>query len=188
MAKNLLREYGPGEVTVLELDSYYRDLGDLDLKARAAENFDHPNAIEIELLYQHLDALTQHNSIQVPLYNFATHTRMDETRDVNPHRVIIIEGIHALYFDMLRERMQLKVFVDTPADIRFIRRLRRDVRERGRSLDAVVDQYRKTVRNMHDQFVEPCKYLADIIIPEGGHNPVALDLLTTKIDSILQQT
>jgi len=185
IAKNIIKEYGPGEVTILELDSYYQDLSHLTLDERKLINFDHPSSLEIELLVNHLEQLSQGRTIQVPLYNFATHTRMQETREVLPHHVVIVEGILSLYFDELRARMDLKLFVDTPADIRFIRRLRRDIRDRGRSLESVIDQYRGTVRQMHEQFVEPGKYLADIIIPEGGNNRVAIDLITTKINAIL---
>ncbi len=185
IAKNIIKEYGPGEVVLLELDFYYRDLGHLSLEERKQVNFDHPNSIESELLNEQVKKLSGGESIEMPLYNFATHTRMEETMQVEPHHVIIIEGILALYFDELRKQMDLKLFVDTPADIRFIRRLRRDVKERGRSLDSVIEQYRSTVRQMHEQFVEPGKYDADIIIPEGGKNVVAIDLITTKINAFL---
>ena len=185
IAKNIIKEYGPGEVVLLELDFYYCDLGHLSLEERKQVNFDHPNSIESELLNEQVKKLSGGESIEMPLYNFATHTRMEETMQVEPHHVIIIEGILALYFDELRKQMDLKLFVDTPADIRFIRRLRRDVKERGRSLDSVIEQYRSTVRQMHEQFVEPGKYDADIIIPEGGKNVVAIDLITTKINAFL---
>lgn len=186
IAKKLVKAYGPGEVTRLDLDSYYRDLSDMSREERAAINFDHPASLEIELLEQHVSDLCQGKTVQVPIYNFATHNRSKDTREVKPHKVIIIEGIMALYFSNLTSKMDVKLYVDTPSDIRFIRRLRRDLNERGRSIDSVIDQYKSTVRPMHAQFVEPNKYLADVIIPEGGMNHVAIDLIRTKIDAVLK--
>jgi len=186
IAKNILQEYGPGEVLRLDLDSYYRDRSDLSREERAAINFDHPSSLEIELLEKHVDQLCQGQTVQVPIYYFATHNRAKETREVEPHKVIIIEGIMALYFAGLTSKMDVKLYVDTPSDIRFIRRLKRDIIERGRSVDSVIDQYKSTVRPMHAQFVEPNKYLADVIIPEGGMNHVAVDLIRTKIDAVLK--
>lgn len=187
IAKNIVFEYGPGEVLRLDLDSYYRDLSNLSEEERASINFDHPASLEIDLLVQHLEDLCQGKKVQIPIYNFATHTRSQDTREVEPHRVIIIEGIMALYYPELTSQMDVKLYVDTPSDIRFIRRLRRDIRERGRSVDSVIDQYKATVRPMHAQFVEPNKYLADVIIPEGGMNRVAVDLIRTKIDAVLKE-
>ena len=172
IAKNIVHEYGPGEVLRLELDSYYRDLSDLSREERIAINFDHPSSLEIELLVKHVDELCQGKTVQIPIYNFATHNRAKDTRKVEPHRVIIIEG---------------KLYVDTPSDIRFIRRLKRDIIERGRSVDSVIDQYKSTVRPMHAQFVEPNKYVADLIVPEGGMNRVAVDLIRTKINAVLKE-
>ena len=187
IAKNIVQEYGPGEVVRIDLDSYYRDLSDLSREERAQINFDHPSSLEIDLLVQHLDALVEGEAIRIPVYNFATHNRSADSRKIEPHSVIVVEGILALYYTELTERMDLKLFVDTPSDIRFIRRLKRDIIKRGRSVDSVIDQYQKTVRPMHHQFVEPNKYLADIIIPEGGMNQVAVDLVRTKIDAVLQE-
>ena len=150
-------------------------------------NFDHPSSLEIDLLVMHVKALCKGKTAEIPIYNFATHCRSDETRKVEPHHVIIIEGIMALYFEELTQLMDVKLFVETPSDIRFIRRLNRDIVERGRSLDSVVEQYKQTVRPMHYQFVEPNKYLADIIIPEGGLNQVAVDLIKAKIDMVLRE-
>ena len=186
IAKNIVQEYGRGEVLRLDLDSYYRDRPELSRAARAAINFDHPSSLEIELLEKHIDELCQGKTVQVPIYNFATHNRAKETREVEPHKVIIIEGIMALYFTELTSRMDVKLYIDTPSDIRFIRRLKRDIMERGRSVDSVIEQYKSTVRPMHAQFVEPNKYLADLIIPEGGMNHVAVDLIRTKIDAVLK--
>jgi uridine kinase len=185
IAKNIVKVYGPGEVLRLDLDSYYRDLSDMSMEERSAINFDHPSSLEIELLVQHVDELRQGKTIEVPIYDFALHNRSKETRTVKPHKVIIIEGIMALYYPELVARMDLKLFVDTPSDIRFIRRLKRDIKERGRSVNSVIEQYYSTVRPMHAQFVEPNKFLADVIIPEGGKNLVAVDLIRAKIDSVL---
>lgn len=187
IAKNIVQEYGPGEVVRLDLDSYYLDLSDLPHAEREKINFDHPSSLEIELLIQHVDELCQGKTVQVPIYNFATHNRSKESRIVEPHKVIIIEGIMALYYKELTEKMDVKLFVETPSDIRFIRRLKRDINKRGRSVDSVIEQYRTTVRPMHYQFVEPNKYLADLIIPEGGMNKVAVDLIRTKINAILKE-
>jgi len=185
IAKSLLKEYGDGEVAVIEQDAYYRDLSDMPLKKRHEQNFDHPDAIDIELFNQQLISLIKGQSVDIPVYDFSTHTRSDQTQLVDPHHVIVLEGILALHYPSLRELMDIKIFVDTPDDIRFIRRVSRDVEERDRTVDSVINQYLKTVRPMHQQFVEPSKYYADIIIPEGGQNKVAIDLLRTKINAIL---
>jgi len=185
IAKQLLIEYGAGEVVVIEQDSYYKDLSDMNLKERRKQNFDHPTAIDIDLFSQHLIQLLKGLEIEVPIYDFSLHTRLPKIRKVSAHHVIVVEGIHALHFSVLRELMDIKIYVETPADIRFIRRLTRDVKERGRTVQSVIDQYLKTVRTMHEQFVETSKFYADIIIPEGGENKVAIDLLRTKINAIL---
>jgi uridine kinase len=186
IAKELLREYGPGEVVVIEQDAYYRDLSHLPLPERHQQNFDHPEAIDIDLFRSQLIALLAGEPVAVPIYNFATHTRRPETRTVEPHHVVVVEGILVLHYPELRELMDIKLYVETPADIRFIRRLTRDRLERGRSTQSVIDQYLATVRPMHEEFVEPSKYFADLIIPEGGRNRVAIDLLRTKISAILK--
>lgn len=185
IAKSLLEEYGEGEVVVIEQDAYYRDLSDLSIEERHLQNFDHPDAIDIELFNQQLITLIKGQSVDMPVYDFATHSRKSKTRKVDPHHVIVVEGILTLHYSSLRELMDIKIFVDTPDDIRFIRRMSRDVEERNRTVQSVIDQYLKTVRQMHQQFVEPSKYFADIIIPEGGKNRVAIDLLRTKINAIL---
>jgi|TARA_B100000315_G_scaffold76017_1_gene69572 uridine kinase len=185
IAKNLLEEYGEGEVVVIEQDAYYCDISDLPLKERHKQNFDHPDAIDIELFNKQLISLMKGQSIDMPVYDFANHTRKTQIRKVNPHHVVVVEGILTLHYHVLRELMDIKIFVDTPDDIRFIRRVSRDVEERGRTVQSVIDQYLKTVRPMHQQFVEPSKYFSDIIIPEGGQNKVAIDLLRTKINAIL---
>ncbi len=185
VAKNILHEFRPGDVVVIEQDAYYRDLSHLAPEKRAEQNFDHPDAIDFDHLVRQMDLLLQGESIDSPIYNFATHTRSRETRLIQPPKAVVLEGILVLQWPDLRNLMDIKIFVDTPADIRFIRRLTRDMRERGRSMQSVIDQYLHTVRLMHDEFVEPTKYFADIIVPEGGENSVAIDLVRTKIKSIL---
>lgn len=185
IAKQLLKEYGEGEVVVLEQDAYYNDLSHLQLENRHQQNFDHPDAIDIELFNHQLIKLMKGQPVNVPVYDFTTHSRKDQIRSIQPHHVIVVEGILALHYPVLRELMDIKIFVDTPDDIRFIRRITRDVEDRGRTVQSVINQYLNTVRPMHQQFVEPSKYFSDIIIPEGGQNKVAIDLLRTKIDAIL---
>lgn len=185
IARNLLKEYGPGEVLVIELDSYYRDLADMPMDKRNQHNFDHPDSFDFTLLIQNVSELKAGKTVQMPVYDFKTHTRSGETKTVNPHHVMVIEGIFALHFQELRELMNIKAYVETPDDVRFIRRLSRDIEARGRTAQMVIDQYLSTVRPMHNQFVAPTKLFADIIIPEGGDNTVAIDLFRTKISSII---
>ena len=185
ISKELLVEYGKGEVVVIQQDSYYKDLPHMKLEERQLQNFDHPDAIDIKLFNEQIIALLDGKTVDIPIYDFTTHARSTEKITVSPHHVIILEGILALHFISLRELMNIKIYVETPADIRFIRRLSRDIKERGRTTQSVIDQYLSTVRPMHDQFVEPSKYYADVIIPEGGENKVAIDLIRTKINSIL---
>ncbi len=187
LAKNLAEAFGEGKVTIVDQDAYYHRLDHLNLAERAKVNFDHPSSIDFDLFTNHVKTLLANQPIAMPVYDFTTCTRRPETRSVLPHRVIIVEGILVLHNPDLRRLMDIKVFVSTPADIRFIRRLRRDVNKRGRLLQSVVDQYLASVRPMHEQFVEPSKEHADIIIPEGGKNSVAVDLLRTKINSFLEQ-
>lgn len=187
IAKNITKAYQQGEVVRLDLDSYYLDLSNMTRKERSKVNFDHPSSLEIDLLVKHVNALRAGKTVQIPIYNFATHNRSKETQRVEPHRVTIVEGIMSLNFPELTEMMDVKLYVDTPSDIRFIRRLKRDILERGRSVDSVIEQYRETVRPMHYQFVEPNKYMADVIIPEGGMNMVAVDLIKAKINAVLEE-
>jgi uridine kinase len=186
LAKGILSEYGEGEVAVIEQDSYYNDFSHILYEKRVTQNYDHPDSIDIELFESHLQNLLNGESVNVPTYDFSTHVRMDKTITITPHHVIVVEGILTLHYTQLRDLFAIKIFVDTPADIRFIRRLTRDIHERGRTADSVNKQYLATVRPMHDQFVEPSKYFADLIIPEGGENKVAVDLIRTKINSILK--
>ena len=185
IANKLLEEYGEGDVVVIEQDAYYRDISHISLKDRHLHNFDHPDAIDIELFNQQLISLVKGQVVEVPMYDFSTHSRLKETKTVYPHRVIVVEGILALHYSILRELMDIKIYVDTPDDIRFIRRISRDVDKRNRTVKSVIEQYLKTVRPMHQQFVEPSKYFADIIIPEGSQNKVAIDLIRTKINYTL---
>ena len=187
LAKGILSEYGEGEVAVIEQDSYYNDLSHILYEERVIQNYDHPDSIDIELFESHLQGLLNGESVNVPTYDFSTHVRMDQTTTITPHHVIVVEGILTLHYTQLRDLFSIKIFVDTPADIRFIRRLTRDIHKRGRTPDSVNKQYLATVRPMHDQFVDPSKYFADLIIPEGGENKVAVDLIRTKINSILKK-
>ncbi|MFQ6615364.1 MAG: uridine kinase [Fidelibacterota bacterium] len=186
VAKNILKEFGEGEVVVIQQDSYYRDLSHLPFDQRVKTNFDHPDALDFDLLRRHLKQLASGKAVQVPIYDFSSHTRMRETRTVEPHPAVVIEGIMVLTDRDLRDLLHIKIYVETDADIRFIRRLTRDIRDRERTHQDVIYQYLKTVRPMHEQFVEPTKKYADIIIPEGGENPVAIDLIQTKIRSLLE--
>lgn len=185
VAMKIINSVGARSVVYLQQDAYYRNLGDMPIDLRHKVNFDHPDAFDTELLINHLAALRAGEGIEQPIYEYATHSRKPETLRVAPRAVIILEGILVFVNPELRALMDLKIFVDTDADLRFIRRLDRDVHERGRSLESVISQYTTTVRPMHLQFVEPSKRYADIIIPEGGFNEVGIDLITGKIRSIL---
>ena len=175
----------PATVSVLHHDAYYRDFAHLTADERAGINFDHPSSLETELLVEHLDALLEGGTIKMPTYDFTQHRREEDTVNVTPTSVIIVDGILVLAEPELRRRMDIRVFVDTDADVRLMRRLERDIADRGRSLESVLSQYRTTVRPMHLEFVEPSKRYADLIVPEGGHNAVAVDMLVTKMQTIL---
>ena len=181
VANRILESVSANEVVFIQQDSYYRNLTDLPLDYRHIANFDHPDALDNDLLVNHVRRLKAGEAVELPLYDFKTHTRMNETRHVEPKPIVIVEGILIYADPRLLEQMDIKVFVDTPDDIRFIRRLRRDLDERGRTVESVIEQYVATVRPMHMQFVEPSKRHADVIIPEGGHNLVSIDLLSGKI-------
>ena len=188
VANRILESVSASEVAFIQQDSYYRNLKDLPLDYRNAANFDHPDALDNDLLVHHIKKLKAGGSFELPIYDFKTHTRLNETVLVEPKPIVIIEGILIFSDPRLLEQMDIKVFVDTPDDIRFIRRLKRDIAERGRTLDSVIEQYLATVRPMHMQFVEPSKRYADVIIPEGGHNVVSIDLLSGKIRESLAGT
>ena len=172
-------------VLIIRQDDYYKDQSDKPMEERVKTNYDHPFAFDNDLLLEHIDSLIAGEKIEKPTYDFVHHTRSSITETCYPCDVLILEGLFILEDEMIRSLLDMKIFVDTDADIRFIRRLLRDVKERGRDLDSVVTQYVNTVRIMHNTFVEPSKRYADIIIPEGGENSVAIDLLTTKISSII---
>ena len=173
-------------VTIIRQDDYYHDQSHLTFQERLKTNYDHPNAFDNDLLVQQIDELAAGKSIEKPTYDYVNHTRSSVTEVVNPCDVLVLEGLFVLENEEILKRLDMKIYIDTDADIRFIRRLRRDVRDRGRTIESVCDQYMNTVRVMHEAFVEPSKRNADIIIPEGAHNNVAMDLLTTKISSIIQ--
>ena len=181
VANRILESVKASEVVFIQQDSYYRNLKDLPLDYRHVANFDHPDAIDNDLLVNHIRKLRAGESVELPIYDFRTHTRANETRFVEPRPIVIVEGILIFADPRLLEQLDIKVFVDTPDDIRFIRRLQRDMNERGRTLESVIEQYVGTVRPMHMQFVEPSKRYADVIIPEGGHNLVSIDLISGKI-------
>ncbi len=170
-------------VSIIEHDAYYRDLSDLPAEERSAMNFDHPGALETELLVRHVAQLRQGAPVDIPMYDFKSHHRLAERRRVESTPVIIVEGILVFVEEPMRSLMDVKIFVDTDADIRLMRRIRRDMEQRGRSFSSIRDQYYKTVRPMHLQFVEPSKRWADIIIPEGGDNQVALDFIIARVRS-----
>jgi uridine kinase len=176
---------GSEKVVIVQEDAYYKDLSAIPLAGRHMHNFDHPDAFDHTLLVAHIRDLLAGRTIDHPVYDYKTHTRMKTSRTIGPHKIIVLEGILILDDATLRELMDIKVYVDTPADICFIRRLRRDIEERGRSVDSVIDQYLETVRPMYLRYVEPTRQYADIIIPQGGKNIVAVDLLTTKIKTLL---
>ena len=187
VVRRIVESIGDGQVVVLEQDRYYRDRNDLRLEERAALNYDHPDSLETDLLVKHVQALVEGRGVDVPMYDFARHARKASTEPVAPRRAIIVEGI-LIYTDAaLRRLMDVKVFVDTDDDTRFIRRLQRDISERGRTVQSVIDQYLSTVKPMHLEFVEPSKRYADIILPQGGHNAVAVDMLMTLIRSLTAQ-
>jgi uridine kinase len=181
VANRILESVAAREVIFLQQDSYYRNLDQLPLDIRNARNFDHPDAIDNDLLVEHVRALKSGKAIDLPVYDFKTDSRMAETIRVEPRPIVIVEGILIFAEARLLKEMDIKVFVDTPDDIRFIRRLRRDIAERGRTAESVIEQYLLTVRPMHLQFVEPSKREADVIIPEGGSNLVGIDLISGKI-------
>lgn len=185
VAKALVKDMHLNGTVIIEQDWYYKDLSHLPQEERMKWNFDHPNSVEFDLLISDLKKMLNRETVDVPQYNYVTHSRAKETLTIKPQKVILVEGIMVLYEPKLRDLLDIKIFVDTDADIRFIRRLKRDIYKRGRAIDNVIDQYMKTVRPMHETFVEPSKRFADIIIPEGGHNKVAIDLIRTKITSLI---
>jgi uridine kinase len=187
VARTIVRELGTDRVVVIDQDSYYRNLEDIPYRDREARNFDHPDAFDTELLKEHLRALLAGHPVDQPIYDYSQHRRLDETRRIGEHHIVVLEGILIFNDPEMRDMMDIKLFIDADPDVRFIRRLRRDLVERGRSVDSVIRQYTESVRPMHLQFVEPSKRHADVIIPEGGHNKVAIDLVKTKIRDLLRE-
>ena len=187
VAENIYKQLFSENVGIIEEDSYYRDLSNIPFDERSGLNFDHPDAFDHELLSRHIQELLSGQPIAHPVYDYTTHSRKEETRTVGPHRIVVLEGILILNEPSVRDQMDIKVFIDTAPDICFIRRLRRDIEQRGRDVNSVINQYMETVRPMYFQFIEPSKRHADIIIPQGGKNVVAIDILTTKIKSLLQE-
>ena len=187
VARRILENVSDEHVVFLQQDSYYRNLGDLPIELRHQINFDHPDALDNDLFVNHVKALRAGEAIGMPVYDFAHHIRKAETIHIEPKPILIIEGILVFVDAALRELMDVKIFVDTDDDLRFIRRMQRDVKERGRSVESVIKQYLETVRPMHRQFVEPSKRYADVIIPEGGYNEVGIDLISGKIRAKLQE-
>lgn len=188
IAKKLKKQFEETRsVVIIRLDDYYKDQTHLCMEERVKTNYDHPFAFDIDLLMEQISQLLNRKAIEKPIYDFVSHTRSQETEIIEPCDVIVLEGLFVLEDERIRSLLDIKIFVDTDADIRFIRRLIRDVEDRGRTLQSVITQYTTTVRVMHDLFIEPSKRYADVIVPEGGQNEVAIDLLNTKISSIIHQ-
>lgn len=186
VVQEILKRVGADRIAFLQHDSYYKDLSKLPQAQHADINFDHPDALETDLLIQHIISLRDGKPIEVPIYDFATDRRTDKTFTVSPHRVVLVEGILIFTEAALRALFDIKIFVDTDSDLRFIRRLQRDITERRRTTESVVEQYLTTVRPMHLEFVEPSKRYADVIIPQGGFNTAALDMVVARIDALLK--
>ena len=184
VVRRIIDSIGHDQVAVLDHDRYYRDRNDLRLEERAALNYDHPDALETDLMVRHVIELKAGRPVEVPSYDFSRHARLSSTETVSPRRAIIVEGILVFADAPLRALMDIKIFVDTDSDTRFIRRLSRDVAERGRTMESVIEQYQSTVKPMHLEFVEPSKRYADVILPQGGHNTVAVEMLLSLIRSV----
>lgn len=187
VASIVLDRVGRHRIAYLPHDAYYRDLDKLPRNQRMQVNFDHPDSLESDLMAKHIQMLKNWEAVEMPVYDFTTHHRTDRTLRVNPQRVILVEGILIFSDPVLRAMFDVKIFVDTDADIRFIRRLQRDIAERGRTTETVINQYLSTVRPMHLEFVEPSKRYADVIIPEGGLNEVAMDMVIARIEDLLKE-
>lgn len=185
LANTIVNELGSDRVVVISEDSYYRDRADISFEERAQINYDHPNAFDHELLHYHLRELQEGNTIQVPIYNHSQHIREKETRTIGQHTIVVLEGILLFVDSDLRDVMDIRIFMETALDTCLIRRLKRDVKERGRSLDSVLKQYEDTVRPMYLQFIEPSKRYADIIVPRGGNNRIAIDMIKAKMRELL---
>ena len=186
LANTIVNELGSEQVVIISEDAYYKDHSNMPFEERANINYDHPDAFDHQLLLQHLVELQQGKSIEVPIYNHALHTRDKETRRIGRHAIIVLEGILLFVEQQLREIMDIRIFMETALDICLIRRLKRDIKERGRSLDSVLKQYEDTVRPMYLQFIDPSKRYADLIVPRGGNNRIAIDMIKAKMRELLQ--
>ena len=188
IASILIEEFRyTNSVNIIKEDDYYKDQSHMPMEERVKTNYDHPLAFDFDLMYQNIQQLIKGETVEKPTYDYTIHNRSAQTEIIKPSDVLIIEGLFALYTPEIRDLEDIKIFVDTPADVRFIRRLERDVSERARTVESITSQYLTTVKPMHDQFLEPTKQYADIIIPQGKENKVAIDLLKTKINSILNE-
>ncbi len=185
VAQEVLARVGAERIAFLPHDSYYKDFGNLSFSQRSVINFDHPDSLETSLLIEHVKQLKIHKPIELPIYDFKTHSRTAKTILIEPQPVILVDGILIFAEPELREMFDVKIFVDTDSDLRFIRRLQRDITERGRTVNSVIAQYQQTVRPMHLKFVEPSKRYADVIIPEGGFNIVAMDMVVSRVQALL---
>jgi uridine kinase len=187
VANAIFKQVGKNIVSYLPHDAYYKDLSNLPPPQRVAVNFDHPNSLDTGLMKKHIQQLKAGQGVELPVYDFTTHSRTKETKQISPNPVLLVEGILIFVDPELRDLFDVKLFVDTDADIRLIRRIQRDITERGRTVDSVLKQYQATVRPMHLEFVEPSKRYADVIIPEGGYNVVALEMVTARIELMLRE-
>lgn len=185
VVRKIVESLPPDSVVVVPQDAYYKDNANLSFEERAKINYDHPLAFDTDLLIKHVEALRKHKAVPQPMYSFITHSRLPDVLTVEPRVCVIVEGIMILEDERLRKLLDIKVFVDTDPDVRFIRRMRRDIVERGRSVDSVIEQYMSTVRPMHLQFIEPTRRYADLVVPEGGDNDVAIDLLAARVHQLL---
>ena len=185
LANTIIKELGSDQVAVISEDSYYKDLGNMPFEERVKINYDHPNSLDHDLLCQHLAKLQQGHCVEVPCYDHTQHQRVEQTKTVGQHRIIVLEGILLFVEAALRNLMDIRIFMDTPLDICLLRRLQRDIIERDRSLESVVTQYQETVRPMYFQFIEPSKRYADIIVPRGGENRIAIDMIQAKMRELL---
>ena len=186
LANTIVNELGTDQVVVISEDSYYKDHSGLPFEERAKINYDHPNSMDHELLYQHLQQLQEGNSVNIPIYSHSTHSREDDTRKIGRHIIIVLEGILLFVEPKLREMMDIRIFMEASLDICLMRRLKRDIKDRGRTLDSVLKQYEETVRPMYLQFIEPTKRYADLIVPRGGGNRIAIDMIQAKMRELLK--
>ncbi len=187
IAKKLSSKFDKSDIILIEQDSYYKDLSNITMPERNKVNFDHPNSIDFELMIKDLKNLIKGNETKIPIYDFTTHTRAKKSKTLNKHRIILLEGIFSLFNDKIRNMMSIKIYVETPSDIRILRRIKRDIEQRKRTLESVTKQYYENVRPMHIKFVEPTKQYADIIVPMGGENKIAINILSSKILNLINK-